>query len=177
MTMDDTRKFLMMVNAFFPAWKVDNPAETAAAWNWALAEYSVDEVNMALQIYIRTNTSGFAPSVSQIIAAINAPKEIKTMNEMEAWALVKRAIADSAYNSQERFDELPPLVQKAVGNPRMLHEWGMTDSESVNTVIMSNFQRTYRSVVEREKFNERIMPQVSQFLEKREVAQIGGKTE
>ena len=41
-------------------------------------------------------------------------------------------------------ERLPPVVQKLVGNPRQLYEWSMMDSEKVDTVVASNFQRSYK---------------------------------
>ena len=175
MTLDDTKKFLMMVNAFFPAMKVENPMETARAWAWALGEFSPKSVEAALQVYIRTNKTGFAPSVSQIIDCIYSLEQDDKPSEGEAWMLVKKALSDSVYNAQERFDELPPLVKEAVGNPSILRQWGQTDSDSVNTVIMSNFQRAYREVVKRQDFKDKVAPQISKLLEETGVKQIGGE--
>ena len=161
MTIEETRKFLMMVNAFFPSWKVENPAETAAAWHWALQDFPIDAVNGALQIYINTNNSGFAPSVSQIIGCLHKPNEVEQLSEGEAWNLVKRAIQDSGYHAEERFAELPPIIRRCVGSPNMLHQWSQTESSEVNTVVMSNFQRTYRAVLSKQEYNDRVPIEVS----------------
>ena len=47
-------------------------------------------VKAALQIYLRTNNTGFAPSVSQVIGCIYALKDNEELTEGEAWALVKK---------------------------------------------------------------------------------------
>lgn len=177
MTLEETKKFLFTVNALYPSWKVDNPQETAAAWQWALGDYSPEAVMAGLHVYTRTNNKGFAPDVSQIISCIHAPKENAELTEGEAWMMVKKAISDSLYNAEARFDELPPMIQKAVGSPSVLREWGQTDTESVNSVIMSNFQRCYRTVVERQKFDGKIHPQVAEVLrgiEQKQQQMIGG---
>lgn len=156
MTKDETRKLLMMINAAFPNFKVENPNETVDVWQWALEEYPASVIIGALQIYIKTNTTGFAPSVSQLIGCAYAPKKQNQLSEGEAWSLVKRAIQDGGYHAEERFNELPQEVQKAVGSPNMIHQWSQTDSSEVNTIIMSNFQRAYRTVLERQEFNDKI---------------------
>ena len=63
-----------------------------------------------------------------------------------------------------RFDELPEIVQKAVGSPSMLRHWGMCDSEDVNTVIMSNFQRAYKAELSRKEFVESVPAALSDMI-------------
>lgn len=161
MTLEETKKLLMTINAMFPAWKIDNPQETSSAWHWALQDYPAEGIMGALQIYLKTDKSGFAPSVSQLIGCLHEPKQVEQLSEGEAWYLVKQAIRDSGYHAQERFDELPPLVQRAVGGASMLHQWGQTDSDEVNSVIMSNFQRTYRALLSKQEFHDKVPIAVS----------------
>jgi len=161
MTRDETKGLIRSIVSLYPNWKPENMTETVNAWHWALEEYPVPAVKASLQIYVKTNNSGFAPSVSQIINGIYKPQEQNALSEGEAWALVKKAIQDGNYHAEERFNELPPLVQSAVGSPNMIHQWAQTDSDEVNTVIMSNFQRSYKTVLQREQFNERIPESLS----------------
>ena len=161
MTEQETRKFLMTINAVFPTFNVDNPEETAKAWHWALEEYPADAVMLSLQMYIKNNSTAFAPSVSQIIDGVYKPQDNQVLDEGAAWSLVKKAIQDGNYHAVERFNELPELVQKAVGSANMIQQWAGTDSDEVNTVIMSNFQRNYRTVVQRSKEDFRISPLVA----------------
>jgi len=37
------------------------------------------------------------------------------------------------------------LLQKIVGSPNTLREWALMDVETVNSVIQSNFMRSYRA--------------------------------
>ena len=67
------------------------------------------------------------------------------MTEGEAWGLVSRALRNSAYDSQREFDALPPRLQRLVGSPNQLREWAMLDADTVQSVIASNFQRSYRA--------------------------------
>lgn len=164
MTRDETKKLLLTIEAAFPNFKPADATLTVDTWHWALEEYPAPAVKASLQIYLKTNKSGFAPSVSQIINGIHEPADKTRITEGEAWAMVKRAIADSAYNSTERFFELPPEIQKAIGGPEVLRQWGMTDSDEVNTVIMSNFQRTYRAVISQQEYAERVPEAISDII-------------
>lgn len=151
----------MTIEAFYPQWKVGNPDETAMAWHWALEDYPSEGIMAALQVYIKTNNTGFAPSVAQLIGAYHAPQENATLTEGEAWALIKKAIQDANYHAEERFEELPPLCQRAVGSPTMLRQWAQCDSDTVNTVIMSNVQRTYKAIAAKQEFNDKVPPKLT----------------
>lgn len=163
MTREETKKLLMTIRAIYPNFNV-KPEEmtfTLNAWQMMLEEYPAQVVSAALQIYVKTNNTGFAPSVSQIIGCMHKPSEIEQLSEGEAWAMVKKAIQDGNYHSEERFNELPPLVQRAIGGAAMIRQWAQTDSDEVNTVIMSNFQRTYRAVLSKQDFNNKVPEQIS----------------
>jgi len=156
MTRDETVALIRSIVNLYPNWKPENLTETVNAWHWALGEYPATGIKAALQIYVKTNNSGFAPSVSQLINAMYQPKENKQLSEGEAWAMVKRAIQDGCYHAGERYNELPPIIQRAVGSPNMISERAQTDSDKVNTVIMSNFQRTYRTLLQKQSFNDKV---------------------
>ena len=165
MTREDTQRFLLSIQSLYPNWKPENKTATVNAWHWALEEYPAEAVMKALQRYVKTNNTGFAPSVSQIINCIYKPLENDIESEGMAWCLVKQAIQDGIYHAEERFSELPKLVQKAVGSPNMIRQWASTDSSEVNTVIMSNFQRNYRTIVERHRDDVRMDPSMKDLIE------------
>ena len=71
------------------------------------------------------------------------------MTEMEAWHLVKKAMNTSDFVSA--FRSLPPAIRRVVGSPDQLKEWAYMESETVNSVIQSNFMRSFRVVAERER--------------------------
>jgi len=71
------------------------------------------------------------------------------MTEMEAWDMVKSAI--SYYYAAEKFESLPPILQKLVGGPGQLREWALMDVETLNSVIQSNFMRSYRAMAASER--------------------------
>ena len=58
--------------------------------------------------------------------------------------LVEKACRNSNYGAREEFDKLPPEIQRFVGSPNQLREWGMMNSDELKTVVASNFMRSYR---------------------------------
>ena len=163
MTRDDTKELLMSIKAIYPNFNI-KPEEmtvTINAWHLMLNEYPKEAVNAALQIYVKTNNSGFAPSVSQLIGAMYAPKSNNQLSEGEAWNLVKKAIQNGNYGAETEFEKLPQIVQRAVGSPNMIRQWAQSDTDEVNTVIASNFQRTYKAVLSKQEFGEKVPEQLA----------------
>ena len=156
MTREETQKLLMAIGSIYPNFKPEDKTLTIDSWHWALEEYPAEAVKAALQIYIRTSNTGFAPSVSQLISAMYEPTKNDQLSEGEAWAMVKKAIQDGNYHAEERFNELPETVQRAVGGPGMIRQWAQTDTDEVNTVIMSNFQRSYKAILSKQEFSSKI---------------------
>jgi hypothetical protein len=108
-------------------------------------------VAAAVKAYITTSTERFMPNVGQIKEQIRKLTSPEGMSETKAWSLVTAALRNSAYGWREEWAKLPEAVQKAVGNENTLREWAMIDSEELNTVIASNFMRSYRTIQKREE--------------------------
>ena len=132
----------------YPNYKPNNISETVDVWQMMLSDYDYNLVAMALRAYILSDTSGFAPSIGQLVGKIQAITKPEELNEMEAWSLVSKAIRNSGYNSVEEFAKLPPLVQKAVGLPDQLMTWALDENYN-EQVVSSNFMRCYRTELAR----------------------------
>ena len=141
----------MMVQAAFPNYKPPDKTVAVNTWFLMLADYPYQQVQMALKAYIATDTSGFAPSIGQIIDKMQMINSHAEQNEMEAWSLVSKALRNGNYKSKEEFEKLPDLVKEAVGSPENIHNWAQSDIKSIESVIQSNFIKSYRLVVNRQK--------------------------
>lgn len=86
------------------------------------------------------------------------------MTELEAWGLVATALRNSAYGSVGEFAKLPPAVKRVVRNPEQLREWALMDADEVQTVIASNFQRSYRTAAKQERDLQALPSSIRQFL-------------
>lgn len=125
-------------------------ADAIKVWMVALADldYSVASAAVAKCISTREEPPKIA-TIRMMAADITAPTD-ECMGELEAWSLVSVAIRNSYYGAEKEFESLPKLVQKAVGSPANLREWGQAEGKS-QTVIQSQFQKAYRTVCERRK--------------------------
>lgn len=149
MTREETVKIIRIICGSFPNFKPSDLSETVDIWNMMLDEYTYNQIAGALKSYILSDSTGFAPSIGQLIAKVKTIEETAQLNESEAWGLVSKAIRNGYYGAVEEFSKLPPLVQKAVGTPDNLRNWSQTNLESVETVIQSNFLRAYRAEAKR----------------------------
>ena len=164
MTREETVKIMRIICDSYPNYKPTNLSEIVDVWCMMLCDYTYDEVSIALKAYITSNTSGFAPAIGQLIATIQAITQEQELNEMEAWALVSKAIRNSVYNSMEEFAKLPPLVQKAVGLPNQLRQWAL-DENFNEQVASSNFMRCYNAEVKRHYEIARMPIEVRQLIQ------------
>lgn len=149
MTREETVKIIRIICGSFPNFKPSDLSETVDIWNMMLDEYTYNQIAGALKSYILSDSTGFAPSIGQLIAKVKTIEEPAQLNETESWGLVSKAIRNGYYGAVEEFSKLPPLVQKAVGTPDNLRNWSQTNLESVETVIQSNFLRAYRVEAQR----------------------------
>ena len=134
----------------YPNYKPNDISETVDVWQMMLSDYDYNLVAMALKAYILSDTSGFAPSIGQLVAKIQTLTKPQELNEMEAWSLVKKAISNSAYDYVDEFNKLPPIIQKCVGSAYQLKCWSL-DEDFNEQVASSNFARSYRAMVARQE--------------------------
>lgn len=128
-------------------------------WYSLLQDIDYEILNQAIQKHMMV--SKFPPTIADIreAAAQFMPQE-NDLTELEAWGLVRRAICNSVYHAEEEFEKLPEVVQRAVGSPSNLREWGQMDIDTVESVEASHFVRNYRAMKEREKEMHRLQESV-----------------
>lgn len=166
MTREQVGKLLMTIQAYYPNYNPPDKEITLNAWHIMLAEYPEELVLQALRACITTNTSGFAPDVGQIMSKIQTISQPQELDGMTAWGLVSKALRNGTYGAVEEFNKLPPLVKQAVGLPDNLKNWATSDYQTIETVIQSNFLRTYETVVKRANEINRMPDDIKSLIEK-----------
>lgn len=160
MDREESKKILMVIQVSYPNWHPVDLTMAINTWHLMLEEYQYREVEAALKAFILTDTSGFAPTIGQLVEKIhNLRKKMNVKNdisELEAWSLVYKAICNSNYHAEEEFEKLPPAVQKAVGGPANLREWAQMESDTVQSVEQSHFLRSYRAAIARQETDEKL---------------------
>ena len=121
-------------------------------WFMQFRDDDYKDVLTAVMAHIATDTNRFMPPVGVIKAKLVEIRTGDQLTEMEAWGLVQKALRNGYYGAEEEFSKLPPVVQRLVGSPNQLREWSQMETETLSSVVASNFQRSYkvRAASERE---------------------------
>lgn len=171
MTREETLAIMAVLKAAYPNYYKDMKRADAEGvvnlWATMFADEPAELVTAAVKAHIASDSKGFPPHIGAIKDAIIRISQPKELSEIEAWALVQRAISgasmspctmmyrngetDGKTSAQRNFEKLPPLLQRIVGNPGQLAAWAAMNEEVVGTVISSNFQRSYRAIAAKER--------------------------
>ncbi len=151
MTRQEALTVMAMLKTAYPLFYKDLSKEDINAavnlWATMFSEESIQVVTEAIKALMCTLK--YPPTIADVKEKIALIMQPPAMTEMEAWQIVRKAI--SYYNAEENFINLPPEIQKVVGSPNMLREWAQMDADTVNSVIQSNFMRSFRAKVAQEK--------------------------
>lgn len=155
MTRQETLAIMSVLKAAYPGYYKDMTRADAESivglWAEMFKDDPTEVVAMAVKAHIASDRKGFPPHIGAIKDAIVKLVEKEAMTEVEAWGLVVKAIRNGNYGAQEEFEKLPKTLQRLVGSPNQLREWAMMDSDVINSVVASNFQRSYKARVAQER--------------------------
>lgn len=167
MDIEESRRIMAAIRTAYPTYYHDmSESELIQAvklWAEMFADDPARDVAAAVKAYMATDTKGFPPSIGQIKAKMQTIGTPDHLPETAAWALVRKAVADSIYHANEQFDALPETVRACV-TPDLLREWAMDESSS-EQVIASNFMRSYRQAVEYQKEFDALPTDIKKLIE------------
>lgn len=146
--------------------------DTVNLWLDMFRQDDANLVGAAVKSLIDTDEKGYPPHIGAVKAKIRLLTAREEMTEAEAWGIVSKAIRNGTYGAAEEFEKFTPILKRIVGSPNMLREWARMDSDTVHSVVASNFQRSYRAVSAREREIAKLPPDVREL-----VQQIGAGRE
>lgn len=165
----ETLKIMAVLRGAYPNFyrnMSDQDVENAVGlWNDMFRSDEYVLVAAAVKSLLETDEKGYPPHIGSVKAKMRLLTEREEPTEAEVWNLVSKALRNGLYGSKEEFDKLPPAAQRVVGSPEQLRSWAMMDSETVQSVVASNFQRAYRTIVQREREIARLPADVRALLE------------
>lgn len=152
---------------FYSGQDAPDPRKTMSLWAEMFRDDPVELVAAAVKALIATDEKGFPPHIGAVKASMRKLVQPDEMTEMEAWRLVRRAIRgasmspssrlitaegiDNRPSAQKHFEALPPILQRVVGTPEQLAAWEQVEDDKIETVIQSNFMRSYRARAQQER--------------------------
>lgn len=163
MTLAETAKILTVISEYYPSFNNGRDVHnTAKAWQLVFADDRYDAVQNALVAYVSTDVKGFPPMPGALKELM--VRRVDRMSAIQAWHLVRKAAENGWYNSQAEFDKLPPECQRIVGSPGTLKDWATMDLSELETVVGSNFQRSYNQIEKDEAYYQKLPRTVLQAL-------------
>lgn len=185
MTRTETLKIMAVLQAAFPAFYAKKTPEElngiVALWTELFEDEPYQLVAMAVKALIKTRVSTYPPSIGEINEKLMQITQPELMTEMEAWGIVRKAIRGASMDLSSRlfrdgvqspltsaevnFNTLPELLKKIVGRPEQLAAWEMLPSDEIDTVIQSNFMRSYRAKAKRAQDMLALPSSVKEYME------------
>lgn len=157
MTREDTIKLLSVLRTAYPQFyrgiSKDEAYNTISLWSKMFQNENTDIVNSAVLSFIECDSSGFPPTVGQIKEKCRLIKGTSraTKTPMQAWDEVVRAIPKALYEIDKAWSMLSPLTQKAIGSKAVLKEWEALPIAQFETVVASNFRKSYEILMNEEE--------------------------
>lgn len=127
-------------------------------WAELFYEEPYELVAGAVKRMIASDVKGFPPVIGQIKEQIYQLTHPIEMTEQEAWSLVSRAVRDYSYYAPERdnpYYRLPESIRRLI-RPEDIKAWAMSEEGEFQTVIASNFMRSYRARMQSQKETEKL---------------------
>lgn len=136
--------------------------EAVTLWHEMFKDDDVSIVKAAVKALIASDTKGFPPVIGQVKEEIYKITNKDAMTQEEAWLRVKKAM--NFYDAAECFSNLPPILKELVGSANQLKEWSQIDIGTLDTVVKSNFIRSYAVKVQRAKEDKKIPSDVRKLM-------------
>lgn len=168
MNKQETVQLLAYLKGAYPNWgrtvSDDDAKAMVMVWYDMLGEYDILLIKAAVKGMLSNNE--YPPSIAEVIKQLNRITETEPpMSEVEAWGMVKKAIRNSTYNSQAEFDKLPEPIKRTIGTHEILRSWAMEESDNTDKVIGSQFMRSFRTTLEREREYKALPNDVKQLID------------
>ena len=138
--------------------------DIADLWAKMFEDDDFKSVMAAVQALIATRTEGYPPTIGEVKAKLAQLRTPDELSEQDAWALVSKACQNGYYHSTEEFEKLPEVIQRAIGGPEQLRAWSQMDAATVESVVASNFMRTFKVKQKQQKELDMIPSEARQYI-------------
>lgn len=149
MNREETLKIMAVIRAAYPYYYNNQSKQdlqtVVRLWESMFEGYDYELVSGAVKAFIAGDKKGYPPTVGMVMDKLRLLTEDDGPSEMEAWSLVHKAVKNAAWYAEEEFGALPPDIRQIVASPASLREWAMMDAGTFQSVVQSNFMRSYRA--------------------------------
>ena len=168
MTRDETKMVLEILSNIYPN-EFRNKSEEQMVkmlnlWSDLMTELDVNLVANAIKMIAISDPSPFMPTIGLINKKVYELTNPNELTEQEAWNHIYKAICNSGYSPQAEYDKLPNVL-KSMTSPQQLREWSQMDTSQIETVVASNFMRSYKVRANNVKQHEMLPNSIKKMLE------------
>lgn len=160
MTRDETVTILGILKTSYPNFYKDMSKNemynTIAIWSEMFENDDLRLVKVSVKELVQTLK--FPPTIADIKQKMYELTNQETL-PIELWAKLKKAISNSAYNSEEEFEKLPEECKLFIQTPRQLKELSQNDTETNNTVVKGQFLKQIETIQKRIKEDKQMLPE------------------
>lgn len=170
MTTEDAAFVLAVMKTAWPASYRGLTAKeanaTVALWAEMFADEPRELVAAAVKaIILEESDREFAPTIGAVKQRVIKLREPEEMTAQEAWQCVTKAVTHCSLQDPSReFNKLPEAVQRAVGSPNQLRDWGLVDETVFHTVVASNFRKIWETSQKREQARKALPSELRQYI-------------
>lgn len=147
MTREETKMIIKMLSSVyvneFSKLTEDKVLQMIDVWTVLLEDEDANKIATVTKAYLKSNTNAFMPTPAMLINMAYELFTPKGMTEQQAWNTLYKAICNSGYEAQSEYDYLPYEIKPLV-TPSQLREWSQMDISTLNTVVASNFMRSFK---------------------------------
>lgn len=160
---------MMIIQNAYPRWaqslSVEQHKQMILVWHEMFEELDFGMVKAAVKAHCAYEK--FPPSIAEILERVNYIKSggESEMTGMEAWSIVRKALKNGLYHAKEEYDKLPRKVQSAIGNHNSLKAWAELELDELETVVQSQFIRSYSMKAEQIRKSESLPSDVKSLVD------------
>lgn len=149
---------------FYRGMSMQDAQEIIDLWYDMFKNEPVGIVGAAVKAVIESDEQGYPPHIGAVKSKIRLITSKDKTTEMEAWNLVFNAICRGIYHSKEDFEKFPHEIQCIVGSHEQIKQWAMMEPNTVQSVIASNFQRSYREKMNKKDEIDKLPEDIKQLI-------------
>lgn len=169
MEFEQVKDLLTVIRLNYPQSFRDYTKQQSVAYMDMMYEAFKDDpaelVVSAVKSIIYSDTREFAPNIGQIKNKMyELSHTSSSIDAQGAWSLVKKALRRSGWYAQEEFESLPTEVQDYIGDAQTLHEWSQMDTQTLDSVVASNFLKNFKARTEKKKEFDMLPSEIKQMI-------------
>lgn len=168
MTDKETQIILAMIETNWQ--KFPNQRAAESLWAEAFREDPFPLVRTAVMALINSDSGDFRPNIAKVRRKMHDIVYGERISETEAWQLIKAGMHEAQSEpetlggARSAWAKLPEDIRKLV-SPRQLLDWNSVETVQLDTVIQSNFMRSYREVRDRQYSRESVPAETARQIE------------